>query len=260
MARFRVVHRTVYEYGTPMADGFTTAHLRPRATSWQTVEDAAIAVEPAPDERIDAVDVFGNFVTRFAVHRPHSSLVIESTVVVDIGLQPVPSESASWESVAAIAAAATGELALEVGPYLAHTAATPRLDPLRELTDPEFTAGRPVVDAVSGLCRRIFHTFQFDPSFSDVSTPLDAVLDAGSVSGCGSFTFGHREEQLLKCRRTRSQLNNRCASLNEGCGKLSYRCDVAGVKANSSVGRIVSDFDLVGSGDDGASDFIVGCL
>jgi transglutaminase-like putative cysteine protease len=178
MARFRVVHRTIYEYGTPMADGFTTAHLRPRETSWQTVEDAALAVEPEPDERIDAVDVFGNFVTRFAVHRPHSSLVIESAVVVDIGLQPVPTESATWESVASTAAAATGDLALEVGPYLAHTASTPRLDALRELTEPEFTPGRPVVDAVSGLCRRIFHTFQFDPSFSDVSTPLDAVMDA----------------------------------------------------------------------------------
>jgi transglutaminase-like putative cysteine protease len=178
MARFRVVHRTVYEYGTPMADGFTTAHLRPRATPWQSVESAVLAVEPEPDELVEASDVFGNSVTRFAVHRPHSSLVIESTVVIDIGLQPVPSESAPWESVAAAAAAATGDLALDVGPYLAHTASTPPLESLRELTGPEFTPGRQVVEAVSGLCRRIFLNFQFDPSFSDVSTPLDAVLAA----------------------------------------------------------------------------------
>jgi transglutaminase-like putative cysteine protease len=135
-------------------------------------------VEPEPDERIDAVDVFGNFVTRFAVHHAHSSLVIESTVVIDIGLQPVPTESSTWESVVADAVAATGDLALDVGPYLAHTPSTPPLDALRELTAPEFTRGRSVVEAVSGLCHRIFESFQFDPSFSDVSTPLDAVLAA----------------------------------------------------------------------------------
>jgi transglutaminase-like putative cysteine protease len=178
MARFRVVHRTVYEYGKPMADGFTTAHLRPRPTPWQAVESAVLAMEPEPDERIDALDVFGNFVTRFAVHRPHSSLVIESTVVVDIDLQPVPTSSSPWEAVAERAAAATGDLALEVGPYLAHTVSTPKLESLRELTEPEFTPGRAVVEAVSGLCHRIFGAFQFDPSFSDVSTPLDAVLAA----------------------------------------------------------------------------------
>jgi transglutaminase-like putative cysteine protease len=67
---------------------------------------------------------------------------------------------------------------LEVGPYLAHTVSTPKLESLRELTEPEFTPGRAVVEAVSGLCHRIFGAFQFDPSFSDVSTPLDAVLAA----------------------------------------------------------------------------------
>lgn len=176
MTRFRVVHRTVYEYGQPMADGFTTAHLRPRSTPWQDVESATILVDPLPDELDETIDSFGNHVTRFAVHRPHTSLVIESTVVVRVGLQPVPTDSPPWESIAVLAADARGSLALQLGPYLAHTPSTPPLDTLRELTAPEFTPGRPVVEAVSGLCHRIFTSFAFDAGFSDISTPLAVVL------------------------------------------------------------------------------------
>ncbi|MEN9643472.1 MAG: hypothetical protein RL238_141 [Actinomycetota bacterium] len=176
--RFRVVHRTVYEYGQPMADGFTAAHLAPRATPWQAVVAADIEVQPVPDERDDTVDEFGNAVTRFAVHHAHSSLDIASTVVVDVEPQPVPVGSSPWEAVVQAARDARGELAVDLGPYLAHTAATPADAGLGVLVAPEFTPGRPVVDAVRGLCSRIFTEFAFDAGFSDVSTPLDAVLGA----------------------------------------------------------------------------------
>ena len=70
------------------------------------------------------------------------------------------------------------DLAVELGPYLARTPSTPALATLHELTDPEFTPGRPVADAASGLCHRIFTTFVFDAGFSDVTTPLADVLAA----------------------------------------------------------------------------------
>jgi len=176
--RFRVVHRTVYEYGQSMADGFTAAHLHPRVTPWQTVVSAELAVEPVPDERNDVTDAFGNSVTRFAVHHGHASLDITSTVIVDVELQRVPAESAPWESVVDAAAQARDHVAIAIGPYLAHTAATPKDAGLAALVEPEFTPGRPVIDAVRGLCHRIFSEFVFDGGFSDVSTPLDAVLGA----------------------------------------------------------------------------------
>lgn len=178
MTRFRVVHRTSYEYGLPMADGFTTTHLEPRPCPHQDIVSASLVVDPEPDEIDRTTDALGNPVTRFAVHRPHTSLVVESTVVVQSSLQPVPTDTAPWESVVARARAATGALALEVGPFLAHTPPTAALEGLRELTDAEFTAGRPVADAVSGLCHRIFGTFVFDAGFSDVTTPLADVLVA----------------------------------------------------------------------------------
>jgi transglutaminase-like putative cysteine protease len=49
---------------------------------------------------------------------------------------------------------------------------------LREFSGRSFVPGRPVVDATRDLCHQIFSTFTFDPSFSDVSTPLSRVLEA----------------------------------------------------------------------------------
>jgi transglutaminase-like putative cysteine protease len=176
MTRFRVRHRTEYQYDHPMADGFTTTHLEPRPTAFQTVERCELHIEPPPDEQERTIDQFGNAVTQFAVHRPHEALLVESTVVVDVLTAPVVHDDQPWEAGAAVAAAATGELALELGPYLAHTAQTPNLDELRALTSPEFQPGRPLVDAVSGLCHRIFSEFRFDPGVTDVSTPLADLL------------------------------------------------------------------------------------
>jgi transglutaminase-like putative cysteine protease len=173
-----VVHRTEYQYGLSMADGFTTTHLEPRAREHQHIVSFDLRVDPQPDELERSLDALGNPVTRFAVHRPHTSLVVESTLVVDVGLQPVPSESPAWERVASDARDARGDLATEVGPYLAPTDSTPWLPALHELTAPEFVAGRPVIDAVSGMCRRMFAEFAFDAGFSDVTTPLADVLAA----------------------------------------------------------------------------------
>ncbi len=177
-ARYRVVHRTEYEYGQPMTDGFTTTHLEPRPRDHQHIVSFDLRVDPQPDELERSLDALGNRVTRFAVHRPHTSLVVESTLVVDVGLQPVPSESPSWDDVVEVARSARGDLTTELGPYLAATGSTPWLPALAELTAPEFATGRPVVDAVSGLCRRMFVEFAFDAGFSDVTTPLADVLVA----------------------------------------------------------------------------------
>lgn len=175
MGRFRVVHRTEYRYGRPMADGFTAAHLAPRSTPHQSVARAELRVDPEPDELDTTVDPWGNPVVLFAVHRPHESLLVESTIEVDVVVPAPVLHSPAWETVAARAAVASGALADELGPYLAHSRATPRLQGLADVTA-GFTPGRPVVDAVSELCHAVFTTFRFDAGATDVSTPLADVL------------------------------------------------------------------------------------
>ncbi len=179
MTRFRVVHRTEYAYGRSMADGFTSVHLAPRGTPAQVVHTVALRIEPQPDEMEHVTDQFGNAVTLLAVHRPHTALLLESVIEVDVSVPPTPVADTPWEAVVAAAAGASGALACDLGPYLAHTDQTPfvgGVSGLPSLTAPEFTPGRGVVEATRALCSRIFSEFRFEPGFTDVTTPLAAVL------------------------------------------------------------------------------------
>lgn len=174
-SRFRVLHRTEYTYENEMADGFTAAHLLPRWTPNQIVESSELRIVPVPDERDTVFDQLGNTLSLFAVHHAHRSLSVEAELVVAVEMPSVPTESPAWESVARAAAGARGDDALELGPYLALTPLTPSAPGLAALAS-EFSAGRPVLEAVRALSARIHAEFRFDPGATDVSTPLSDVL------------------------------------------------------------------------------------
>lgn len=177
--RYRVTHRTEYAYEQPMVDGYTVAHLLVRETPLQRVEESAVAVEPEPAEYDDFTDAFGNRVTQFGVHRPHDRLVVEcrSTVVIEpnIGLDA----GTPWEDVVALVAAARGEEALSVAPF---RASSQLVDlhrfgaQLRDLAAPVVGPGRGVIELARDLCHLVFSEFAFDPTSTDVSTPLGDVL------------------------------------------------------------------------------------
>jgi len=173
---FRVVHTTEYLYSTAMADGFTVARLLPRATPVQEVRSATIDVSPFPDEWEESLDPFGNRVVHFAVHHPHVSLTVTSHVEVGLDTAVLPERDIPWTTAAAAAAVSRGDIAADVAPFLAHTVQTPALPELRALTADVFTGDRGVIACLQHLCNLIFHEFQFDPSFSDLSTPLHSVL------------------------------------------------------------------------------------
>jgi len=178
MTTYGVVHHTRYEYTAPMSDGFTMAHVQPRATNVQRVVAHRLTIDPAPDEIDESVDVFGNHVVRFAVHRPHTSLSVQAVSDVDVSEAPVYPEGAAWETVVDRACALRGPDATAVGAFAATTTLTPSLPELAVLTDAAFMPGKPIVYALSELCDTIHRSFQFDPGFSDVTTPIADVLRA----------------------------------------------------------------------------------
>ena len=179
---FTVVHRTEYQYGTAMSDGYTVAHLLPRETPHQRVVSAEVHVTPDADEYDEHVDMFGNRVVRLGIHHPHQQLGVTARSVVETnppsGVPAGANAEITWEAVAAHTAALRGEVALEVAPFLAITPSTPALPVLRQLTDRAFAPERTFLEAVRSLCHLIYGEFVFDPGFSDVSTPIDAVVAA----------------------------------------------------------------------------------
>ena len=99
--RYRVVHETLYDYGTPVSLSQQQLHLCPRALEWQRSESQHIDIEPSPSWRADAEDCFGNPVSWVAFHAPHERLLIRSTMTVAIAPhRPARlADSPAWESV-----------------------------------------------------------------------------------------------------------------------------------------------------------------
>ncbi len=178
---YHVRHRTSYEYGAPMTDGYSVACLMPRATSRQRLVHAQVHLEPEPSEIDETFDVFGNHVHQFGLHEPHETMTVEAESIVEVDERPEPIDATPWDVVVERAAHATGDLAIDVGMFRSSSALVD-VEVLRRSLEPitshVFRPGRGIVDAARSLCTEIHESFEFDPHFSNVSTPLVEVLDA----------------------------------------------------------------------------------
>jgi len=179
--RYRVSHRTTYEYSSPMTDGYTVAYVLPRPTPQQMVERVTVDVDPDPDERDEHIDAFGNRVLQLGVHHQHRSLSVHAMSDVVVEPMTIDDNGPPWESVVAAVTACRGGEALAVRPFaggIPMVTTDEDRESLRSLVAVAFTPGRPIVDAARAFCHEIFSTFEYDPAFTDVSTPLSAVLAA----------------------------------------------------------------------------------
>lgn len=178
---YRVVHRTHYVYSRAMSDGYTLAYLLPRPTAQQVVEQAEVTVTPEPDERFEHVDMFGNRVLQIGMHHSHDELDLVAESLVTFEPLVVRDAGPSWEDVAEAVDRLRGGEALAVRPL---GGSSPYVDlhvhekALLALSDDAFVPGRPVLDATRRLCHTIYASFDYDGSFTDVSTPLSTVLEA----------------------------------------------------------------------------------
>jgi transglutaminase-like putative cysteine protease len=185
---YRVAHRTTYTYGGPMADSYTVAYLLPRPTPWQVVEAAAVDVDPEPDERAERTDVFGNRVLQLGVHHAHDALTLRAECDVLVAPVDVP-PGEPWEVAARRVHELRGGDALAVRPFAGsspYIALDEHGPALRAIAEEAFAPHRPIVDGARALCAHIHETFEYDPAFTDVSTPLGVVLE-GRRGVCQDF-------------------------------------------------------------------------
>jgi transglutaminase-like putative cysteine protease len=189
MTRYRVSHRTAYHYDPAMADGYTLAYLYPRSTAHQTVERAAVTVTPEPDERSEYLDAFGNCALQLGVHHQHDGLVLDAASEVVVAPVALDGAGPPWEEVVAEVRGARGPEALTLRP-LAGSSRYVDLErrgaALRPFAAEAFPAGLPVVEGARTLCHLIYSTFDYDPSFTEISTPLSVVLE-GRRGVCQDF-------------------------------------------------------------------------
>lgn len=174
--RFSVTHRTTYRYDAPVSLGYSEARLRPRVTGYQRCERSSVSIAPTVDDRTDWRDFFGNAVTYFSIERPHSELEVVATSVVDVDAAPVPPPGPAWEDARAQVDAATTAETIDAWQYTIPSPLVGVLDEIADYAAPSFPPGRPIVEATLDLVSRIHADFEYDPTATDLATPLDEVM------------------------------------------------------------------------------------
>src|SRR6266851_2912903 len=171
--QYEVVHTTEYDYSEAVAVSHHLVHLSPRVLPHQQRLDHELQIEPAPAVMTTHTDYFGNAVTYFAMQGAHKRLTVRarSRVALQAPILPSPSDTPPWEAVADRTA-----LPLEALEFLFDSALIPASAALAAYARAAFSPGKPLLDAVLELTRRIHEEFTFDPKATTVATPLADVF------------------------------------------------------------------------------------
>ena len=177
---FNISHRSSYRYGAPVTQCQHVVHLAPRNLDRQRVVRHSLLIDPAPAARTDLLDYFGNQASILVIEDEHRELIVHARSTVEVSApEPVDlAASSAWEHVAKAAILANGALDVSVLQYTCSSRHARPIPVALDYARPSFPAGRPVLEGAWDLTRRIHADFAFDPSATDISTPVSEVLTA----------------------------------------------------------------------------------
>lgn len=178
--RFDITHNTRYEYEQFVSSCINLAHVLPRNTKTQNCISSQLLINPLPVSTTERTDYFGNRSCHFSIEQDHQILEVTARSLVEIqpnndwsGLdfgntcQQVRERLQQSDDKETLLAR---EFVLD-SPLIAHN------QQLHNYAAPLFSDSRPFLSAVRELNQKINADFTYDPSFSDVSTPLIEVFE-----------------------------------------------------------------------------------
>lgn len=177
---FRITHTTKYIYNAKVSICYNESRLTPRNFAGQHCTNSIISVDPLPRLISERIDFFGNMVHYFSVENPQKELIVTAVSYVirtnDNYQLGIP-ETLNWEAArdqfrTNLASHIDGRQFLFDSPLIRSSGE------IHSYALPSFTPGRSVFEAVHDLMNRIYEDYDFDPEFSNVSTPLSEVMVA----------------------------------------------------------------------------------
>ena len=182
----RVTHETRYDYVPAAKDAQHMAHLKPRSGAGQQLLWHRLSVQPAVTQRSEAIDVFGNSRTFFAVQAPHDALVVVADSIVQTQPPPGWHGDITWEQVRERFRYHTGAAYDAAAEFVFASPYVPRHEDFVSYARPSFSAGRPLLDAAHALMSHMHHDFTYQTESTEVNTPaLEALHQKRGV--CQDF-------------------------------------------------------------------------
>lgn len=202
--KFEVSHRTTYHYSEPVVHSQHLVHLAPRQTPLQSTEHHSLIIEPAPTTRFDGVDAFGNPVTMLEIEVPHENLVLHARSRIETRARASFNASLTtpWDQLDEHLDGRSEHIALDVVQFRCHSPATRLTSEIHAFAAQSFIRGRPVTEAAIDLAHRVFDDFVFDPTATDVATPVAEVLRRrrGVCQDFAHLTLAALRSHRIPCR------------------------------------------------------------
>ena len=175
--KLSVSHRTFYRYTSPVVQSQHLIHLSPRASERQTILNHSLLIEPAPAGRYDGIDAFGNAMAILDIELPHKELVLHARSTVETIAPPKTDFAASsaWDRLDE-ALGRNGAIPLDVVQYRCGSRLTTASLDIADYAALSFAPETPVLAGAMDLTLRIYREFIFDPTATDLSTPVLEVF------------------------------------------------------------------------------------
>ena len=175
---YRITHRTRYCYEAPVVSGQHLAHLAPRQLPHQTLSSFNLSADPLQGVPVKRRDYFGNTSHCFEVGQEHRELLVTATSVVVLRppypFEPAPGSTGGWEEARAMLSQSRAYG--EVQEFRFDSPLVRRHSTLAELTLATFSPGRDLYEAAVAFNEWLHRSFRYDPTATEVSTPLSEVL------------------------------------------------------------------------------------
>jgi len=182
MTGYRISHRTTYTYTRPVTRSHHLLHLSPCAVAHQKIHNHNLLIEPAPQARTARADYFGNPVEHLVLEDEHTKFTVTAQSHISVHeRERVDVEATSpWEDVARGRLPNGGVMARDLHDFTCHSRhAAPTQASLR-FARKFFSPGVPVLEGTRQLMAGIHEAFEFDPTTTDIATPVDRVLELRS--------------------------------------------------------------------------------
>ena len=178
--KLRITHETTYDYAPVVETAQHITHLRPLTLPTQQLVSHSLDVQPPPAQQMEALDVYGNTRTFFALDYAHHALRVTAHSLVDTTEPPAPpltpDGSPPWEQVRERFRYRAGGGWDAAAEFTFPSDYVPRHDDFVAYARPSFTPGTPVLVVAQDLMQRIFKDFTYESLSTDVSTPAVEAL------------------------------------------------------------------------------------
>lgn len=181
---FNISHTTTYKYENGVSYCQNLATLKPKDFKGHSLLDYTLEISPKPADFSERIDFFGNTITHFSIGQLHDELKVTARSKVDRNFD-LQFEDIDLSSRKIITVDLAKRLLRGIEPELIdarqYTLKSPLISEIstdiRTYAKVSFKPNRPLYDAALELMQRIYTDFDFVSGFTNISTPLQDVMN-----------------------------------------------------------------------------------